>query len=174
MSMSMARPRRELSPISSPAPLLHINRLQRLKAHSILGHRVGNRLAIKQERIIVQVLDIITNLMVVDIVGNTSFTAEELGFLLRLELLGAGEETTGGDAVFDEGGVVGAAAEFGGYVGGAFGLVELLEVGFEDVGAGGAGEVEGVAVAIVDAVDVVGAGDLVGSKLAWRSEIGGK
>jgi hypothetical protein len=45
-------------------------------------------------------------------------------------------------------------------VGGAVGLVELLEVLLNDVGAGRAGEVEGASVTVVDTVDVVGGGNL--------------
>jgi hypothetical protein len=99
--------------------------------------------------------------VVVDVVRYPGLAAEQLGLFLGLGHLGAGEQAARRDAVLDEGRVVGAAAEGGGYGGGVFALEEVFEVALEDVGACWAGQVERLAVAVVDAVDVVGAGDLL-------------
>lgn len=98
--------------------------------------------------------------MVIDVVGDAGFAAKEGSFFLGLEDLGACEEAARGNAVLDEGCVVGAAAEFGRNVGDIPALVELLKVFLEDIGSIGADEVESRSVAVVDSVDVVGAGNL--------------
>lgn len=134
--------------------------LQTLKAPRVLGHRIGDALTVEQIRLLVQIRDIVALLVVVDVVGDAGFPAKQLGLVGRLEDLGAREEPTGGDAVLDEGGVVGAAAERGGDKGLAVGAVVGFKLLFDGGGAGGAGEVEGAAVAVVDAVDVIGTGNL--------------
>lgn len=108
-----------------------------------------------------KVVNGVANLVVVDVVRDARLTTEQLNLLLGLEDLGASEEAAGGNAVLNEGSIVGAAAELGGDVAPALGLVKLLKVGLNDVGAGGAGDVEGGAVAVVDAELVVGAGNLL-------------
>lgn len=133
---------------------------QALPGLGIASNRVSDGLGVDEESLLVEVVDIVANLVVVDIVSDTSLAAKLLGLLLGLELLGAGEETAGGNAVLDEGGVVGAAAELGGDVAETLGLEEALKVLLDGVGASRAGEVEGTSITVVDAVDVVGAGNL--------------
>lgn len=153
-----------------PAPLRELNLRNRVKAHGVLGNRVGNALCVEHERIVSKVVDGVADLVVVDVVRDARLTAEHLDLLLCLEDFRAREETAGGNAVLDEGGVVGPAAELRGDVAPALRLVVLLEVGLNDVGARGAGDVEGGAVAIVDAELVVGAGNLMRSYVSIAKE----
>lgn len=127
----------------------------------VASNRVGNGLGVDEESLLVEVVDVVANLVVVDIVSDTSLTTELLGLLLGLELLGASEETAGGNTVLDECGVVGAAAELGGDVAETLGLEEALKVLLDSVGTSRAGEVEGASITVVDTVDIVGAGNLV-------------
>ena len=162
MSMtSTILPLHKLRPLLAPAPLRLVHSRKRVEAKRVLGNGVSDALRVEQIRVVSQVVDVVALLVVVDIVRDAHLATEELSLGLGLETLGTGEETAGGDAVLDESGVVGSAAELGGNVADAVVVVEVLEVLLDDVGAGGAGEVEGVAVAVVDAVDVVGAGDLL-------------
>lgn len=149
-----------------PPPLCQLNLRDRVKTHGILGNRVGNAFGVEQERVVSKVVDRVADLVVVDVVRDARLATEHLDLLLRLEHLRACEEAAGGDAVLDEGGVVGAAAELGGDVAPALGLVVLLEVGLDDVGACGAGDVEGGAVAVVDSKLVVRAGDLLEGRMS--------
>lgn len=144
-----------------PPPLRELNLRDRVEAEGVLGDRVGDALGVQKVRVVRKVVDGVANLVVVDVVRDTRLTAEQLNLLLRLEDLGASEETARGNAVLNEGGVVGAAAELGGDVAPALRLIELLKVGLDDVGAGGAGDVEGGAVAVVDAELIVGTGNLL-------------
>lgn len=160
MAMRTTTPPQHLRAIGIPPALLVIDGRQAIEAKRILGHRVGNGLRVEQEGVHGQVVDGVADLVVVDVVGDADLAAEQRGLLLRLGHLGAREEAARRDAVLDEGRVVGAAREFRGDRRAALGLVEVFKVLLDDVRAGGAGQVEGVAVAVVDAEDVVGAGDL--------------
>lgn len=151
----------ELGLVGVPSPGSLVDLGQGLEALGVLGDRVGDALGVEQVGLLVEVLDVVAGKMVVDVVGNTGLAAKELGLMLGLELLGTGEETSRGDAVLDESGVVGSAAELSGDRGLAVGLEELLKVLLEDIGASRASEVEGVSITVVDAIDVVGAGNLV-------------
>jgi hypothetical protein len=131
-----------------------------LEALGVLGNRVGDGLGVDEESLLVEVVDGVAGLVVVDVVCDTGLAAELLGLLLGLELLGAGEETTGGNTVLDEGGVIRAAAELRGDRCETLGLEKALEVLLDGVRAGRAGEIEGITITVVDAVDVVGAGNL--------------
>jgi hypothetical protein len=159
MAMS-ARSLQNRSNLRIPSSSVVSNLGQALPGLGIASNRVSNGLGVDEESLLVEVVDIIANLVVVDVVSDTSLTAELLGLLLGLELLGAGEETAGGNAVLDEGGVVGAAAEFRGDVAKTLGLEEALKVLLDGVGSSGAGEVEGASVTVVDTVDIVRAGNL--------------
>lgn len=155
-----ARPLSKDSTVSSPPPLGQINLLDRVPAKRIRCDRVRNRLGVEQIRLLVQVVDVISGLVVVDIICHARLAAKEDSLLRRLDLLSAGEQTARRDAVLDEAGVVGATAEFGRdrpLTGGAEKVFKLL---LDSTGAGGASEVEGTAIAVVDTIDVVGAGDL--------------
>ena len=165
MTMS-TRPLEELRLIRIPPPLLEVHAGQGLPAHGVLGHGVRDALGVEQVRVVRQVVDVVADLVVVDVVRHARLAAEEQRLLLCLELLGTGEDAARGDSVLDEGGVVGAAGPNFGYVGGAVGLVEELKLLLDFGGTGGPGEVEGAAIAIVDTVDVVRAGDLHHVRLA--------
>lgn len=154
-------PLEHLGPIGVPSPGSLVDAGQRLEALGVLGNRVGNALGVEEVSLLVEVVDVVTLLMVVDVVGNTGLAAKELGLLLSLELLGTSEETTGGDTVLDEGGVIRSTAELRGDIGLAVGLEELFKVLLDNIRASRASEVEGVAITIVDTIDVVGAGNLV-------------
>lgn len=146
--------------VGRPPPLGQVDVLDAVPAEGVGGDGVGDGLGVEQVGVVVEVGDVVAGLVVVDVVGDTRLAAEEDGLLGRLDLLGAGEETARGDAVLDEGGVVGAAGELGRDGGLAGGAEEVLELLLDGLGAGGAGEVEGAAITVVDAVDVVGAGNL--------------
>lgn len=67
-----------------------------LPAHRVLGNAVCNGLSVDKVGIVVQIRDVIANQVVVDIVGDTNFSTEELSLLLSLEPLSASEQTTYG------------------------------------------------------------------------------
>lgn len=157
----LAGPLEHLGLVGVPSSGSLVDLGQSLEALGVLGDRVGNALGVEEVGLSVEVGDVITGLVVVDIVGNTGLATEELGLLLGLELLGTGEETTRGNTVLDEGGVIRSAAELRGDIGLAVGLVELLKVLLKDVRASRASEVESVAITVVDTVDVVRTGNLV-------------
>jgi hypothetical protein len=142
-----------------------------LEALGVLGNRVGDGLGVDKESLLVEVVDGVAGLVVVDVVCDTSLATELLGLLCGLELLGTGEETTGGNTVLDEGSVVGAAAELRGNGCETLGLEEALEVLLDGVRAGGAGEVESITITVVDTVDVVRAGNLGYSLVLASSNI---
>lgn len=146
--------------LRSRPPLLDVNWGNGLPAHGVLGDGVGNALGVEEVSLEVEVVHVVADKVVVDVVSDTSLATEELGLLLGLENLGTGEETTGGDTILDESGVVGAVGEERGNMSLAVGLVELLEISLKDVGTRWAGEVEGASITIVNTVDVVGRGNL--------------
>ena len=146
--------------VSRPSALGHVDLLDRVPADGVLGDRVGDGLGVEQVRLVVQVVDVVADQVVVDVVGDAGLAAEHDGLLGRLDLLGAREDTARGDAVLDEGGVVGAAAELGGDGVGVVGAVEVLKLLLDSTGARGTGQVESAAITVVDSVDVVGAGNL--------------
>ncbi|TKW49502.1 hypothetical protein CTA1_1339 [Colletotrichum tanaceti] len=132
-----------------------------LPAHGVEGDAVGDGLCVDEVGVVVEVVDVVAGLVVVDVVGDAGLAAKEGGLGLGLDALGAREEPAGRDAVLDEGGVVGAPVELGGHVAAAPRLEELLKVLLDDVGARGAREAEGAAVAVVDGQDGVRAGNHV-------------
>lgn len=158
---AMIESRQQATRLRTPLPQRRIRPRYALPAKRILRHGIRNTLRIQKIRIQRQVINIIALLVIARIKRLASLTTKQLCFLRGLEDLGASEQATGGDAVFEECGVVGTQGEEGGDVGEAAGLVEELEVALDGVGARGAGEVEGAAVAVVDAEDVVGRGDHV-------------
>lgn len=121
-----------------------------------------NRLVILDERLQVQIGHIVARLVVIAVIRHARLTAKQRLFFRRLDALGAREEPAGRDPHVQERSIIGAAAEFirhpfqSGVVGEII-LEELLRLR----GAGRAREAEGVAVAVVDAVFVVGRGDHV-------------
>ncbi|GJD00535.1 hypothetical protein ColKHC_09360 [Colletotrichum higginsianum] len=147
--------------VGVPAALGERDGRDGLPAHRVQRDAVGDGLCVDEVGVVVEVVDVVADEVVVDVVGDAGLAAEERGLGLGLDALGAREEAAGRDAVLDEGGVVGAAVELGGHVAAALGLEELLKVLLDDVGARGAREVEGAAVAVVDGQDGVRAGDHV-------------
>lgn len=137
MTMAMANdvPLEHLCIVGSPASVNVVGSAEGLPAESVLGDGVGDRLGVEKVGIVSEVVDIVALLVVVDVVSNTGFTAKELGLLLGLETLGTGKETTGGNAVLDEGSVIGATAELGGNRGNLVLLKELLKVLLDNVRA---------------------------------------
>lgn len=126
---------------------------------AVEGNGVGNSLGVDDESLPVQVVDIITNLVVVDIVSLASLAAEELGLRLSLLALGTGEETTSGNADLQERSVVGTASEGSRGRGRLLGLEEILELLLDGIGASRAGKVVGGSVTVVDEETVVGRGN---------------
>jgi hypothetical protein len=126
-----------------------------LERQRILGDRVGDSLRVDEESFFVEVVDVISRLVVVDVESDTSFATEQCGFGLGLDFLGAGEEAARGNAVFEERSVIRAAAVDGGRVVELLAVEKGLEVLLDGVGARGPREVEAAAIAVVDAVDVV-------------------
>lgn len=148
------------SDLSIPSSSVVGNLGEALPGLGISSNRVSDGLGVDEEGLLVEVVDIVANLVVVDIVSDTSLATELLGLLLGLELFGAGEETAGGNTVLDESGVVGAAAELGGNVAETLGLEEALKVLLDGVGSSRAGEVEGASITVVDTVNIVGTSNL--------------
>lgn len=122
---------------------------------SILGNRVSNALGVEQVNVMVEVVDVVAGLVVASVEWLAGLAAEESCLLGGLESLGTSEETTRGNAVLEESGVVRAKSEKGRDVGFALGLVEGLKVLLDSVGASRTGEVEGAAITVVDTEDVV-------------------
>lgn len=102
--------------------------------------------------------------MVVGVVGLACRAAEQRRLFLRLPDLGSREQATRWNPVLDEGRVVRPPAELRWHERRVSRPVKLLEVPLQLGGPERARQVEGVAVAVVDAIDVVGAGDLVEGK----------
>jgi hypothetical protein len=104
----------------------------------------------------VQVVDCVTILVVVDVVGNSSSSAKHLLLLWGLDALSTTGNTTSGDTGLKEGAVVAAAVKLNLCVVES----EVVEVGGELVlglgGASRAGAVECRAISIVDLDSVVG------------------
>lgn len=141
-------------------PLLEVDRRKSLPAHSVLGNQVGDALGVEEVSLEVEVVDVIADKVVVYVVCDTGLATENPLLLFGLELLCTSEDTTGGDAVLNEGSVIGAVGPDGGDVTLAVVLVELLEVGLDDIGASRAREVESTSIAVVDTVNVVRGGNL--------------
>lgn len=126
-----------------------------LKRDGVLGNRVGDALRVEEVSIMSKVVDVIALLVVASVEGLASLTAEELGLLRGLENFGTGEESSRGDAVLEECGIVGAESEERGDVGKAACLVELLEILLDLVGTSCTREVECAAITVVDTEDIV-------------------
>lgn len=171
-------------PRHTPRPPLHRRRTripQRklLQTPRIRRDRKRGRPAVDQERLGVQIREVVPGPMVVGVVRDARLAAEQGRLFLGLDPLGAREEPAGGDAVPDEGGVVGAAVEGGRDVGEAAvrvlplprllqggGLVTIrvkvrLEQALDLHGPRRARLVERGPVAVVDFEGVVGRGDHV-------------
>ena len=118
-----------------------------------VGHLVERRVA--------QVVDGVAGLVVARVVGDAGGAAVDRRLLSGLDALGAGEQATGGDAVVDEGEVVGASVELG-RLGRQPLRGEVVEEHLLDsrraVGPGGA---EGRAVTVVHEADEVRRADHV-------------
>jgi hypothetical protein len=149
---------------SAPLPVSSnsgVDRSQALETGSVLSNSGSNSLGVDLKRVPCQVSDVITCLVVVHIVRNTSLATEELGLLLGLDDFGASEQTAGSDAAVKEASVITAATEVGGDRVLAIGGEELLKEDLSLSTARWAGLVESTSVAIVDAENVVGRSDHV-------------
>lgn len=112
MRMStVIKPRKQATALGVSSPQCRVCPWDALEAESVFGHAVCNALCIEQVRVMSQVVDVVALLVVARIEWLSSLTAKELRFLGCLEYFGAGEEAAGGNAVFQEGGVVGAERE---------------------------------------------------------------
>lgn len=58
-----------------------------------------------------KVVDVVADLVVVDVIGNTGLATEQLGLRFSLENFRTGEKATGRNAVLDKCGIVRAATE---------------------------------------------------------------
>lgn len=143
------------------AALVEVDGREGVEADGILGDRVGNALGVEEEGIPGEVVDVVADEMVVGVESDTSLAAEEDSLLLGLEHLSTREDTTGGDTVLDESGIVGTTVESLGDGLVAVDLVEVLEVLLDDIGTGGADDAVGGSITIVGGVDVVGGGNLL-------------
>lgn len=134
---------------------------QAVEARSIERHTRRNSLGVRHERLKIEICVVVPSLVIVHVVRNTRFAAEDGCFFFSFDFFGAGEYTSCWDANVEEGAVVGAAVEVGRLGWEAFGG----EVVFEEVlgfcATWRSGEVEGAAVAVVEGCDVVGRGDHV-------------
>lgn len=98
-----------------------------LHAASIVRQAVCNGLGVGNESLPVQVLEVIALLVIVGVVPLAGGTTIVGGFLLSLNTLGTGEDTTGGNANLEEGAIVRAAREFGWGRLAANGVIEVIE-----------------------------------------------
>lgn len=96
--------------------------------------------------------------MVVHVIGDASSTTEHLRLFRSLDALSTSEDAAGGDADGDESIVIRSPVKLGGDMCLSAILVVFLEEFLDLSAAGGAGEVEGGSVAVVDHVGVVGRG----------------
>jgi hypothetical protein len=138
---------------SAPLPVSSnsgVDRPQALEAGGILSNSGSNSLGVDLKRVPCQVSDVVTCLVVVHVVRDTSLATEEHGLLLGLDDFGASEQTAGSDAAVKEAGVITAATEVGGDRVLAVGGEELLKEDLSLSTARWAGLVERTSVAIVD------------------------
>lgn len=152
----------------APLPSRHSpvgRRRQAVKADSVLGDRISNSPSVDEESLGVKVGKVVTDQVVIPVVGDAGLTTVKDSLLGCLEHLSASEETTGRDTDVEERTVVRSAAELGALEGN----VVAAEVVFERLlglcGTGGTGQVEARSVAVIDAVEVVGGGDHVEVKV---------
>ncbi len=132
-----------------------------LPALAVDGDGVRDGLGRGLEGLLGEVGHVVGGGVVVGVVQRADRAAEHRGLLLRLRAVGARVEAAAGHAVVEEGPIVAAAVELGGDEGDVLRLVVVLEQLLGLGGAGGAGQVEGVPVAVVDPEDVVRRGDHV-------------
>lgn len=139
---------------------------QTRKALRIRGHRMRNRLRILDERVHVQIGHIIPSSVVIHIVRHARLAAKQRLLLRRLDALGACEESPSCNPRICERGIVAPSVERVRHPlqAGVVGEV-ILEQLFRFGGAWGAGDVEGGAIAVVDAVLVVWGSDHVEVKI---------
>lgn len=152
-------------------PLRRALRRQGSKALRIRRHRMRNRLRILNERVHIQVRHIIPHGVIIHIERHARLPTKQRLLLGRLNVLGARKQAAGGNAHILERAIVTPPAELLGHPlqAGLIGeviLEELLRFG----GARGAGEVEGRAVAVVNAVLVIGGGDHI--KVELEADLG--
>ena len=133
-----------------------IPKRQALEARSIKRHTRRNSLGIRHESLKIEVRVVVSGLMVIDIVRNARFAAENGCFFFGFDFFGAGKDASCWDADVEEGTVVGAAVEIGGLCRQAFGGEVVFEEELCFCATWRTGEVEGAAVAVVEGCDVVG------------------
>jgi hypothetical protein len=132
-----------------------------LQALGVGSDGMSDSTGVDVESLHVDVLEGITDLMVVGIVPLSDLSTEKLDFLGGLFTFGSSEETSGWNSDIEEWTVIGATGEFGGDRFLANGLVVFFEEPFDLVGTGWAGKVEAGSITIVDTEDVVGGSDHV-------------
>ena len=152
---TLVEPGSEACSAGVPLPERGVGFRYAVPAHAVFCNRVGNALGVEKVCLVVEVVDCVALLVVAHIESDASLTTEQTCFLLGLEDFSAGEETAGGNAVLEEGGIVGAESKQGGHVWLAVGLVELLKVLLDCVGTSRSGEVERTAISILNTQDVV-------------------
>ena len=148
-----------------------VDRSQALEASSVLGNCSSDGLGVPLESVPREVSDVVARAMVVDVVRNTGLAAEELSLLLGLDDFSTGEEATRGNTEVEETSIITATAEIRWHRVKTILSEEVLEESLRLRAAGGAGHVEGAAVAVVDAQDVVGRGDHV--EVEVQADLGG-
>lgn len=113
------------------SPLGRIYCRQRVEAGRVLCHGVCYALCVEEVRILREVVNGVSCLVVVDIVCDARLAAKEEGLLGRLDALGPREDASSWDAILNERGIVGSTAELGGYGRGILAPEEFLERLFE-------------------------------------------
>lgn len=130
---------------------------QGVETEPVRGDGMRDGLGAHPEHGQVEVGHVVTGAVVVDVVRNACLPAEESLLGIRLDHLSAREEPARGDPRVQKGPVVGSAVEVRRHER-LLGLV--FEVIFKQAfglgGAGGARDVEGRSVPVVDTVDVIG------------------
>ena len=132
------------------------------KAPSIRRHGMRNRLRILDERVKVQIRHVVPRPMIILIVRDARLPAKQGHLLRRLDTLGAREDAASRNARVQEWTIITSSIELLGHVLQARVIREVILEQFLCLGgAWGTGEVEAGAVAIVDAVLVIGGGNHV-------------
>ena len=145
--------------VRNSRPLAWSNALER---GSVGSHGVGNSLGVNLERIGVEVVDGIADLVVVDVVRDALLATEQSDLLSGLETFSSSVDTTSSNTSIEEGAIVAAAAEFD-FDAGDLGNVGVV-VREELLGLGGSLRTrltKGAAVTVVHAESVVGASNHV-------------
>ena len=108
---TLVEPGGEACSTGVPLPERGVGFRYAVPAHGVFCNRVGDTLGVEKVCLVVEVINGVALLVVAYIESDTSLATKQTCFLLGLKDFSAGEETAGGNAVLEEGGVVGAESK---------------------------------------------------------------